>query len=131
MKTFILREKEHAQSLVAYLKQHAGPQAHAGKPLVVTVAEHKQTRSTDQNARYWALLTEIAESVQLNGKWYDRDVWHEYLKRKFAPQSEAPDGTLIPMSTARMNTEQFNRYMTQIEVHAAQELGVEFAAFGA
>ena len=27
-----------------------------------------------------------------------------------------------------MNTEQFNQYMTQIESHAAQELGVEFTA---
>lgn len=128
MRTFILRDPEHAKAMVAYVKEHAGPQAAAKRPLVCTITEYKQTRSTEQNARYWAIVSEIAEGVQMGGKWYDRDVWHEYLKQKFAPQSEAPDGTLIPMSTARMNTEQFAKYMTQIESYATQELGVEFAA---
>ena len=127
-RTFILRGPEHAKAMVAYVKANAGPQAAAKRPLVVTVAEYKETRSNEQNARYWALLTEIAESAQIDGKWFDRDVWHEWLKQKFAPQSEAPDGTLIPMSTARMNTEQFAKYMTQVEVYAVQELNVEFAA---
>lgn len=130
MKTFILREQAHAQSLVAYLKQHAGPQARAGKPLVVTVAEHKAKRSSEANARYWALLAEISEQVQINGKSYSKDVWHEHFKDLFAPKEDGP-GRLLPISTSQMNTEQFNTYMTQIESYAAQELGVEFAAFGA
>ena len=130
MKTFILREKAHAQSMWDYVKQHAADQARAGKPLVVTVAEHKQRRSNDQNARYWALLTEIAESVQMDGKWFSRDVWHEHMKGLFAPNVEGPSG-LLPISTTQMNTEQFSTYCNQIEVYAAQELGVEFAAFGA
>src|SRR6185437_7311525 len=127
MKTFVLREKEHAQRLVAYLKEHAGPQARAGRPLVVTVAEHKQKRSNDQNARYWSLLSEIAEQVEVGGKYFDRDVWHEWAKDRFAPKIEGPTG-LLSTSTSQMNTEQFNQYMTQVEVFAVQELGVEFAA---
>ena len=127
MRTFVLREKEHAQSLVSYLKQHAGPQARAGRPLVVTVAEHKQKRSGEQNARYWALLSEIAEQVQVSGKYFDRDVWHEWMKDRFGPKIDGPTG-LLPSSTSQMNTEQFNQYMTQVESFAAQELGVEFAA---
>lgn len=128
VKTFVLREKAHAQSLVAYLKQHAGPQAHAGKPLVVTVAEHKAKRSSEANARYWALLADIAEQVQIDGKYFSKDTWHEHMKDLFAPKEDGP-GRLLPISTSQMNTEQFNHYMTQIEVYAAQELGVEFAAF--
>ncbi|MGN6082596.1 recombination protein NinB [Trinickia sp.] len=127
MRTFVLREKEHAQSLVSYLKQHAGPQARAGRPLVVTVAEHKQKRSGEQNARYWALLSEIAEQVQVSGKYFDRDVWHEWMKDRFGPKIDGPTG-LLPSSTSQMNTEQFNQYMTQVESFAVQELGVEFAA---
>ena len=127
MRTFVLREKEHAQSLVSYLKQHAGPQARAGRPLVVTVAEHKQKRSGEQNARYWALLSQIAEQVQVSGKYFDRDVWHEWMKDRFGPKIDGPTG-LLPSSTSQMNTEQFNQYMTQVESFAVQELGVEFAA---
>lgn len=129
MRTFILRDPEHAKAMVAYVKANAGPQAAAKRPLVVTVTEFKAQRSNEANGRYWAILTEIAENVQITGKWFDRDVWHEWMKQKFAPQSEAPDGTLIPMSTARMNTEQFAKYMTQVEVCAAQEFGMEFEAF--
>jgi hypothetical protein len=127
MKTFVLRAPEHAHALIAFLKANAGAQVAAGKPLVVTVAEHKQKRSTEQNARYWALLSEIAEQVQVNGKWFSRDVWHEWAKEQYAPKIEGPSG-LLPVSTSQMNTEQFNQYMTQIESHAAQELGVEFTA---
>lgn len=126
-KVFVLREKAHADSLVAYLKQHAGPQARAGKPLCVTVAEYKVKRSTEQNARYWSLLSEIAEQVEVGGKYFDRDVWHEWMRDKFGQKIDGPSG-LLPVSTSQMNVEQFAQYMTQIESFAVQELGVEFAA---
>lgn len=127
MRQFILREQVHAKSMWDYVRQHAADQARVGKPLVITVAEYKAKRSSEANARYWALLGEIADQVQVNGRRYSKDVWHEHFKDMFAPKEDGP-GRLLPISTAQMNTEQFNRYMTQIEAHAAQELGVEFAA---
>jgi hypothetical protein len=126
-RTFILRAPEHAKAMVAYVKANAGPQAAAKRPLVVTVAEYKEKRSSEANARYWALLGEIAEQVQVNGKWYSKDVWHEHFKDLFAPKEDGP-GRLLPISTTQMNAEQFNQYMTQVESHAARELGVEFEA---
>lgn len=127
MKTFILREPAHAHALIAYLKANAGPQVAAGRPLSVTVDEYRAKRSNEQNARYWALLTEIAENVSIDGKWFSRDVWHEWFKDRLAPKIEGPSG-LIAISTTQMSVEQFAQYMTQIESYAAQELGVEFAA---
>jgi hypothetical protein len=73
------------------------------------------------------LLGEIAEQVEVNGKWFSRDVWHEWAKEQYAPKVEGPSG-LLTVSTTQMNVEQFAQYMTQIESYAAQELGVEFAA---
>ena len=127
MRQFILREKVHAKSMWDYVRQHAADQARVGRPLVVTVAEHKQKRSNEQNARYWALLSEISEQVQVGGRYFDRDVWHEWMKDRFGPKIDGPTG-LLSASTSQMNTEQFNQYMTQVESFAAQELGVEFAA---
>jgi hypothetical protein len=127
MRTFILRDPEHARKMVAFIKENAGEQARIGRPLVVTVTEHKAKRSSEANARYWALLGEIAEQVQVNGKWFSRDVWHEWAKEQYAPKVEGPSG-LLTVSTTQMNVEQFAQYMTQIESYAAQELGVEFAA---
>lgn len=126
LKTFILREPAHAQAMIAYVKQHAGDQARAGKPLSVTIAPYKSKRSIDQNARYWALLTEIGEQVEVGGKRFNRDVWHEWMKDRFAPKIDGPTG-LLPASTAQMNVEQFNAYMTEVESFAVRDLGVEFS----
>lgn len=125
MKTFVLREREHADHMWQYVKRHAADAARSGRPLSVTVSEYRETRSSAANARYWALLGEIAEQVQVNGKWFSKDVWHEHFKSMFAPKEDGPAG-LLPVSTSQMNTEQFASYMTQIESYAAQELGVEF-----
>lgn len=125
-KLFILRAPEHAHALISFLKANAGPQAASGKPLAVSVDEYAAKRSTSANARYWALLEDIAEQAVVDGKRFSREVWHEHLKSKFAPLQEGPGG-LMPTSTTQMNKEDFARYMTQIEVYAVQTLGVEFA----
>jgi hypothetical protein len=125
--TYVLRNPEIAKRMVDFIKATAGAANAAGRPLVVTVAEYKARRSNEANARYWALLGEISEQVQVKGKYFSKDVWHEHMKDLFAPKEDGP-GRLLPISTSQMDTEQFNRYMTQIEVYAAQELGVEFAA---
>jgi hypothetical protein len=125
--TYVLRNPDIAKRMVDFIKATAGPANAAGRPLVVTVAEYKAKRSSEANARYWALLGEIAEQVQVRGKYFSRDVWHEHFKAMFAPKDDGPGG-LIPISTSQMNAEQFSHYMTQVEVYAAQQLGVEFAA---
>jgi hypothetical protein len=126
MKQFVLREKTHADSLIAYLREHAGDQARAGRPLCVTVTEHKSKRSVEQNARYWSLLSEIAEQVEVGGKRFGREVWHEWARDRFAAKIDGPTG-LLAASTTTMNVEEFAKYMTQVEVFAVQDLGVEFA----
>ena len=126
MKTFVLRAPEHGHALVDYLKAFAGPAAAAGRPLQVTVEEYAAKRSTAANARYWALLEDIAEQAVVDGKRFSREVWHEWAKNKFAPMQDGPAG-LMPTSTTQMTKDEFARFMTQVEVYAVQELGVEFA----
>lgn len=129
MKTFILREQAHAQSLVAYLKQHAGPQARAGKPLVVTVAEHKAKRSAEQNRLFHALLNTIAESATVNGKYYDAETWKEHIRRKFIGTEEIhlPDGARIErgISTASLSVAEFTQLIERTQAWAQTELGIE------
>lgn len=125
-KTFVLRSPEHGHQLVSYIKAIAGPAAAAGRPLVVEVGEYNQRRSNEQNRLLWALLTEIAEQVELDGKRFSKEAWHEHFKDMFAPKQEGPGG-LVAMSTSQMNKQQFQEYVTRIEVHSVQTLGVEFA----
>jgi hypothetical protein len=126
-KIFVLRDREITQRLWDFLKATAQAQAAAGRPWCVEVGEYQQKRSNDANARYWALLTEIAEQVEVEGKCFAKEVWHEHYREQFAPKQESPSGKLVPMSTSQMNKQQFADYMMAVEVHAAQSLGVEFA----
>jgi len=127
MPTYILRNKEIAQRMVDYIKAVAGPAAAAGKPIVVEVGEYQAKRSTQANARYWALLEEISEQAYVDGKRFSREAWHTFFRDQFAPKEDGPAG-LTPMSTSQMDKETFQRYTTQIEIYAVETLGIEFAA---
>lgn len=126
-RTFVLRTEGNAASLYAFLKHNWRVMAGASKPLAVTVSEHKERRSRDQNKRYWALLTAISEQVWVAGRRFDPEVWHEHMREMFAPKEESPSGGLIAMSTARMDVEQFSKYMLDVELAAMTEYGVEFS----
>lgn len=125
LKIFILREERNAQSLWTFLKQNWKALAQDGRPLSITVAEHKAKRSIDQNKRYWAILNDIAENVWLNGKQFSSEAWHEYFKAKFIGLEETPDGRMVGISTTALNTAEFTDFMNKTEAHAATELGLE------
>jgi hypothetical protein len=125
-KVFVLRDVEIGQRMMSYIKSLAGPAAAAGRPLMVTVEEYGAKRSTQANARYWALLEEISEQAYVDGKRFSREAWHTYFREQYAPKEDGPAG-LTPMSTSQMDKETFSAYVTRIEVYAAQTLGVEFA----
>jgi len=127
MKIFVLRAPEHGHALVSYIKSLAGPMAASGRPLMVTVDEYQAKRSTQANARYWALLEEISEQAYVDGKRFSREAWHTFFRDQFAPKEDGPAG-LTPMSTSQMDKETFQRYTTQIELYAVETLGIEFAA---
>ena len=128
-KTIVLRGDLQAQSLWAFLKQNWRAMADAGKPLAVSITEAKSKRSTSQNARYWALVTEIAEQAWVDGKQFGKDAWHEHLARRFGVCREItlPDGTniMVRKSTADMDMQTFAAYLAKIEAYAVRELGVE------
>ncbi|MBR8241083.1 recombination protein NinB [Burkholderia multivorans] len=126
-KVFVLRAPEHGHALVSYIKSLAGPMAASGRPLMVTVEEYGAKRSSEQNRLLWALLTEIAEQVELDGKRFTKEAWYAHYLDLYAPKQEGPRG-LVPVGSSQMTKEQFANFVTRIECHAVQELGVEFAA---
>jgi hypothetical protein len=125
MPIFTLRNREAAAAAWKFIRDNAAEQARIGQPLVVSVDAYVAKRSTQANARYWAMLDDIAEQAEIEGKRFSRDVWHEFYKDMFAAKQEGPRG-LVAMSTSQMNKTQFQSYTTQIEFHAINELGVEF-----
>jgi len=95
----------------------------------VTVDEIKPTRSLDQNARYWALLTAISQQApsHMGGEWHSPEVWAEYCKRRFLGMESGPWGNGVPRSTRKLKIGEFADYMTEIESWAYDEFpGFDF-----
>ncbi|MEB2501399.1 recombination protein NinB, partial [Burkholderia cenocepacia] len=88
MPTYILRNKDIAQRMVDYIKAVAGPAAKSGRPIVVEIGEYQAKRSTQANARYWALLEEISGQAYVDGKQFSREAWHTYFREQYAPKED-------------------------------------------
>ena len=113
---------------------HRAAQAILSLPLqekdwVVTVRPWSPTRSVEQNARYWWLLTAISMQVKdETGKAYSPETWAEFFKAQFLGKDTIiMDGNpiLVSHSSTKLNTIEFGDYMTQIEAWASEH-GVTF-----
>ena len=128
---FPLRSPSVWLALVAFVKANAAACMDRGRPLRVIVTEDEKKRNTEQNKRLWGYLYKtIAEQAWVGGKQFSKEVWHEHFARMFGVCEEMilPDGEIITRrkSTTEMSVGEFADFMTQIEVYAAQELGVEW-----
>lgn len=95
----------------------------------VMIVTEKKKRSIEQNRRMWACLTEIAAQVLVDGRTHNKETWHEFFGRQYRViDTHWLLGELVYVlrSTTDMSTKEFAEYMTQIEAHATQELGVRF-----
>ena len=93
-----------------------------------TLAPHKSSRSLEQNARYWSLLTEISEQLKPDGNKYSPETWHEYMKARFIGKDVViVDGEplLIAKTSTKLKVAEFGDYMTQVEAWGVEH-GVRF-----
>lgn len=88
-------------------------------------------RTIEQNARYHAIVNQIAAQVKCDGELLHRDAWHEWIKKKFigSYRLRMPDGSLHlqGISTTSLTVEEFSRFMDTVEAWASTEAGVTFA----
>jgi hypothetical protein len=124
MRVFVLHDDNYAQSLWAFLKGNWAEMARAGRPLSVTVQEHKAKRSADQNRLYWNRLNDIAAQAWVGGKQFSAEAWHEHFKRTLIGSEEVPSGGSIGISTTTLSVAEFSDYINKVEAYAATELGI-------
>ena len=124
-RTFVLRDETNARQLWAFLRTNWQALATAGKPLAVTVHEHKSKRSGEQNRLYWALLTEIAEHAWVDGRQYSKDAWHAHFASEFIGWEETPKGGRAPISTTTLSVPEFTAYIERVQQYASEQLGIE------
>lgn len=128
---FVIRSPDIWQAFCTVVKTNAKGFADSGTPFRIILTTDSAKRNELQNRRYWGyLLKHIAEQAWVNGKQFDKDVWHEYLARKFGILEEIilPDGEIITRrkSTTQMTVSEFAEYMENVESYAALSLGVTF-----
>lgn len=126
MHASVLRTERDARALGHFLKANWRAMSANGKPLAVTVQEHKARRNTDQNRLYWKRLNDIAAAAWIGGKQYSAEVWHEQFKRQFIGMEALPDGSKTGLSTTTLSVADFADYITQIEAYASTDLAVFF-----
>jgi hypothetical protein len=84
----------------------------------------KNTRSSEQNRRYWSLISEISEKLRPQGIQHSTEVWHTYMRQRYLGSKDVvlPNGKtlLIPISTTGLPVDEFNAYMMEVEVWAAE-----------
>lgn len=82
------------------------------------VEVRKPSRSLEQNALYWTLIREIADTVSVEGKRFIPEVWHRYFKNRFLPGRiiELPDGKVIESdpSTSDLSVDEFSMYIEEV-----------------
>lgn len=130
-RTFILRNDNFAQALWAFLRSNWKAMAEQGKPLAVTIAEHKAKRNVEQNKRLHAMLSEIAEQAWVAGRQYDAETWKEYYRRLLIGSEEIPlpDGEIMErgISTTTLSVHECADFITRMEQDASERLGVVFS----
>ena len=92
----------------------------------------KATRSSEQNRRYWSLLTEISEQLVFEGGvHYSPETLHEFFKAKFIGKDVViidGDIALVAKTSTTLSTVEFSDYTTQVEAWGSEH-GVQFTAW--
>lgn len=101
----------------------------AGQQLVIEVKE--KTRSTEQNARMWALLTDVSRQVDWYGQKLTPEEWKDVFSASLKKQKAVPglDGgfVILGQRTSKMSIREMGELMELIEAFGA-ERGVRFSA---
>lgn len=89
-----------------------------GWQLEVTIQRRRATRSVHANAYYWGIVLHYISEYTGDSP----EDLHEYFKQRFIPKPLAIDGTVIPGSTRKLNTNEFYDYVEKIRQFAAEHL---------
>lgn len=136
---FLLRSSRQVELVIAALRNAPLDEQH---PLECVIREFRMVRTLEANARYWVMLSDIAEQAWFDGRQYSAESWHEYHKRHTLPDVvvvkggevrskwiDEPGGGRHVVSTTELESRCFSDYMQAVEVCGA-EMGVQFSLQG-
>jgi hypothetical protein len=111
--------------------------------MVVDIKKYVKKRTNPQNSLAWAgMLNDFSQQVEIDGRKFLPESWHEVLKKNFLPEKfdqeltlpgykkweELPDGSMkLVGSTTKLTTKGFSEYMEACYAYGSQEFGVRFS----
>lgn len=103
---------------------HEAPEGH-----VVTISE--PTRNLEQNAKMWAMLTELSEQTDWHGNKLNPEEWKDLLSAGLVQSKVVPNLTgngfvILGQRTSKLSKSQFAALIELIYAFGA-ERGVEFS----
>lgn len=91
----------------------------------------KETRTLEQNARLWAMLTDVSEQVEWYGRKLSTEEWKHVFTAAIKRQETVPgiDGGFVVLgqSTSKMTRAEMSELQELIEAFGAEK-GVRFTA---
>ena len=91
---FHLHTPEQAKTLMDNIWPKVKDSLRAGKKLRLEIKA--ESRSDEQNAKYHAMLSEIAVQAQHLGAKWDAESWKRFLVYEFCKQLGLPQGQIVP-----------------------------------
>ena len=117
------------QALTQVWMECLKPMLMAGHRMVLKA--QKETRSLEQNARLWAMLTAISEQVDWYGQKLSAEDWKHIFTAALKKTRAVPgiDGGVVVLgqSTSKMTKAEMSELQTLMEAFGA-ERGVEFGS---
>ena len=115
------------------IKQYALQQLSAIQPDEVrppVIEQREMTRTLDQNAKMWAVLTDIAKQVEWYGQMLKPEEWKHILSASLKKQKAVPgiDGgfVVLGLSTSKMTVSEM-RDLIELSHAFGAERGVDFS----
>jgi hypothetical protein len=132
-RVFVLRDAPYYRQALAYLAERWQDQARAGRPLSVTVSEHRATRTAGQNARMWAMLGDVARQVDWHGRRLAPEEWKDVFTAALKRRRVVPglDGGFVVLgaSSRAMSVAEMSELLALIDGFGAEH-EVRFGADG-
>jgi len=91
---FHLQNPEQASAVMAKIWPKVKDTLKTGKALRMEIKA--ESRSDEQNAKYHAMLSEIAVQAQHMGAKWDAESWKRFLVYEFCKQLGLPQGQIVP-----------------------------------
>jgi len=127
---FHLQTPEQASAVMAKIWPKVKDTLKAGKALRMEIKA--ESRSDEQNAKYHAMLSEIAVQAQHMGAKWDAESWKRFLVYEFCKQLGLPQGQIVPsldgsgivqlgLQTRDFSKERAAEFITFLEAWAADK----------